>query len=162
MSFGVFVQMNEGSRRAETQPIGYVVQENGCWEWVGGTTRDGYGLFRPNGGKTQRVHVWLYEQRYGPISDGKECHHTCPNKICVNPDHIEIVTHKEHYDRDRLWQEGLARGSRFRLAKTHCPQGHPYSGENLYVRPDTYRECRTCHRDAVRRSYQKTRAGRKC
>lgn len=30
-------------------------------------------------------------------------------------------------------------------AKTHCPQGHPYSGDNLYVHPDgRHRACRTC------------------
>lgn len=28
--------------------------------------------------------------------------------------------------------------------KTHCPKGHPYSGDNLYVRPNGKRECRQC------------------
>lgn len=31
-------------------------------------------------------------------------------------------------------------------AKTHCPQGHPYSPENTYVNPQGSRECRICHR----------------
>lgn len=31
-------------------------------------------------------------------------------------------------------------------AKTHCPQGHPYSTENTYVSPQGKRFCRTCHR----------------
>ena len=29
-------------------------------------------------------------------------------------------------------------------AKTHCPQGHPYSGENLRINGDGSRACRTC------------------
>ena len=31
-------------------------------------------------------------------------------------------------------------------AKTHCPQGHPYSTENTYVSPQGKRFCRACHR----------------
>lgn len=27
---------------------------------------------------------------------------------------------------------------------THCPQGHPYSGENLYISKDGHNCCRTC------------------
>lgn len=29
-------------------------------------------------------------------------------------------------------------------AKTHCPQGHPYSGDNLYVSRSGDRQCRSC------------------
>lgn len=29
-------------------------------------------------------------------------------------------------------------------AKTHCPQGHPYSEENTWVRSNGWRECRIC------------------
>lgn len=32
--------------------------------------------------------------------------------------------------------------------KTHCPAGHPYAGENLYVDPQGYRRCRACKRQA--------------
>ena len=32
-----------------------------------------------------------------------------------------------------------------RPLKTHCPYGHPYSGENLRVDKRGYRECRTCN-----------------
>jgi len=31
--------------------------------------------------------------------------------------------------------------------KTHCPKGHPYDGENLYVSPRGYRNCRACARE---------------
>lgn len=42
-------------------------------------------------------------------------------------------------------------------AKTHCPQGHPYSGDNLYVHENKEtgkksRYCRTCLRER-RRAY---------
>lgn len=37
-------------------------------------------------------------------------------------------------------------GTKFYSSKTHCPKGHPYSGENLYYwskRPN--RQCKICH-----------------
>lgn len=42
---------------------------------------------------------------------------------------------------------GRATGKRNR-AKTHCPYGHPYSSDNLYVVPKTgFRQCRTCQKE---------------
>src|SRR5205085_9379459 len=38
---GAFVQLNLDSPRAASFPIGYVVCENGCWEWVGYCQPDG-------------------------------------------------------------------------------------------------------------------------
>lgn len=36
--------------------------------------------------------------------------------------------------------------------KTHCPQNHPYDGENTYVRPGTtHRYCRKCVGEAGKR-----------
>jgi len=42
--------------------------------------------------------------------------------------------------------------------KTHCPRGHLYSGENLYVAPDGSRKCKAC---CVRRNveYQERKCG---
>lgn len=45
--------------------------------------------------------------------------------------------------------------------KTHCPQGHPYVGENLVVRPkhgrseSFSRECRECNRQRARAYYRR-------
>lgn len=41
--------------------------------------------------------------------------------------------------------------------KTHCIQGHPLSGDNLYL-TDRQRACRLCRRDAVRRYAARGRA----
>ena len=45
-------------------------------------------------------------------------------------------------------------------AKTHCPQGHPYEGDNLYVNPRGQRKCRECLREDKRRYYARRRADR--
>lgn len=36
------------------------------------------------------------------------------------------------------------------LARTHCPRGHEYSGENLYVTPQGHRHCKECRRQNAR------------
>lgn len=41
--------------------------------------------------------------------------------------------------------------------KTHCPQGHPYSGDNLFRRLDGRRECKACKREQGRRDREKHR-----
>jgi 5-methylcytosine-specific restriction endonuclease McrA len=38
-------------------------------------------------------------------------------------------------------------------ARTHCPAGHPYAGENVITTSKGHRECRTCKRSRGRRSY---------
>lgn len=45
----------------------------------------------------------------------------------------------------------------YQLEKTHCPQGHPYEGENLYVDRGT-RYCRTCAKERRRAWYQAKRS----
>lgn len=95
MSFGVFTQTNEDSRHARKHLIGYILQENGCWDWVGARDRHGYGCVG-NGlrGGLQRAHRMMYERLRGPIPPGLELDHLCRNPACVNPDHLEPVDHR--------------------------------------------------------------------
>ena len=43
--------------------------------------------------------------------------------------------------------------------KTHCPQGHPYEGDNLFIDASGTRRCRACQRAINARAYAK-RKGR--
>lgn len=146
---GAFIQINISSERAQSQPIGYVVQENGCWEWVGYKDRWGYGRFntRETRGKTTMfpVHRFLWEQEHGPVPDGLELDHLCRNTSCVRADHLEAVTHRENMCRVD-WSERSAQSQ----ARTHCRRGHELSGENLYFDEGRWK-CRTCNR-AVQRA----------
>jgi hypothetical protein len=45
------------------------------------------------------IHRKHYEQFKGPIPDGLEIDHTCRNTRCVNPEHLEAVTHAENLRR---------------------------------------------------------------
>lgn len=85
----------------------YVVLANGCWEWQRGCDAGGYGTVW-NGARTVGAHKFYWEQRFGAAPEGLKldhlCHdpktclggHTCPHRRCVNPAHLEPVTHAEN------------------------------------------------------------------
>ena len=67
------------------------VQSPGCWVWQTGLS-NGYGSYSP-GGKSKQAHIYVYELLVGPVPEGLELDHLCRVTACVNPDHLEPVTH---------------------------------------------------------------------
>ena len=125
-----------------------------CWHWVAFTNASGYGTFGFDG-TVRLAHRVSYEELVGSIPEGLEIDHLCRVRNCVNPRHLEPVT----------TQENTARGEAgaYNKVKTHCPQGHPYSGDNLYLHTrrgrGVQRQCRECRRSAYRRWYAKKKQG---
>lgn len=129
--------------RVETDPIKRFMAnietdpKTGCWLWQG-PTYHGYGRFFADGRKTL-AHRWMYEYRNGPIHNGLLLRHLCKIRLCCNPSHLELATHKDVCV-DRKPKE----------AKTHCIRGHPFDDENTYFYLGRMRTCRECVR--IRRS----------
>lgn len=112
-----------------------VNRESGCWEWINVLSSNGYGQFSLDG-KNYNAHCVSYRHFKGEYESNLELDHLCRNKVCVNPDHLEPVTHRENMLRGNGW---AARNA----AKTHCPSGHAYTAENI-VPVKHGKRCRIC------------------
>ena len=76
-----------------------VVQSgSGCHIWIGGRDSLGYGNFRSNG-RLEKAHRVAYRRTFGEIQPGLELDHICRVRHCVNPAHLEPVTHAENMHR---------------------------------------------------------------
>lgn len=110
---------------------------SGCWLWTGCINSEGYGQISW-GGSMQYAHRVNFVRNGGEIPDGHELDHLCRLPCCVNPLHLEPVTHRENGLRGISMPAEQAR-------RTHCIRGHPLSGDNLYSHKGK-RQCRICSR----------------
>jgi len=109
------------------------IDASGCWLWTGALGLHGYGRFKVSGAIGLPAHRVVYEAFREPIPDGHVLHHVCERKLCVNPDHLQVMSATEH---NALTQR----------AKTHCPHGHEYTPENTIRWADGKRRCKACDR----------------
>lgn len=123
--------------------------EDDCWIWSASLNK-GYGQVYFDG-CARKAYVVIYNLCVGEIPIGLELDHICKNTMCVNPKHLEPVTHRVNVLRGNSPSAQMSR-------KTHCVKGHLLEGDNL--RPArfierSHRACRTCHREAMRQSNTK-------
>lgn len=123
------------------------VTESGCWIWIGALSR-GYGhIWDRERKRAVQAHRLVYAATNGFVPE--ELDHLCRVKCCVNPRHLEPVTHRENVLRS---PDGAA-SSNWR--KTHCIRGHalqPYRGSGR-------RRCPVCDRDRRERYKERYRIG---
>ena len=116
-------------------------QNSGCWEWVNPRS-DGYGRFYLNR-KQVLAHRFAYQALVGEVETGLDLDHLCRNRKCCNPEHLEPVTRRENCRRSPIM-------GKWKLATTHCPEGHEYNSDNTYTDKRGKRNCRACGRQAQR------------
>ena len=134
-----------------------VAQPDDCWLWLGSSDSLGYGGLRVGSrtdGTRRMVAAYRlsYEHFIGQIPEGLSLDHLCRNPSCVNPEHLEAVTHRENVLR------GVGMGARW-AKRDRCDKGHPLSDDNLIIRTDGGRRCRRCRADYDRERYEARKAG---
>lgn len=115
--FKVFVQ--ERSRRTLLDRFREKVEKtDGCWRWIGPTTRAGYGTISASvDGKTHiYAHRLAWEITNGPIPSGLFVCHRCDVPTCVNPAHLFVGSAADNNaDMHAKGRAYLGQRSRFRL-----------------------------------------------
>ena len=157
--------INESMASKRTRPIEERFQENtttipetSCIWWIGGLYANGYGSFYVDG-KARKAHRVAYEMAYGAIPDlteGKRTvvRHTCDNPLCVNPDHLRLGAQADNM------QDMRQRGRHWMAKRTHCKNGHPFSGDNVRPNSGGGRACRACLDIANKKRRAKQRKAR--
>lgn len=114
-----------------------------CWVWLAAKTPAGYGRFRFNGkaGYAHRYSLSLIEE----LNPELEVDHSCRNRSCVNPTHLNQVTHSQNIStRLRPKKKSLK-------LPAVCKRGHVKSIDSkgrLY--------CKPCANERVKRYYKTT------
>lgn len=123
---------------------------SGCWLWLAGLRdkNEGYGGVNYEG-KIWRSHKLVFTLLREVVPDGLLLDHLCRNRICCNPEHLEICSWKENIHRG----VGIAAKN---LVKTHCSKGHEFVPGNTYHyfgKKGRMRQCRICS-TAYKKDYE--------
>jgi hypothetical protein len=117
-----------------------------CWEWTGYIRPDGYGRL-----SYKLAHRLMYSIFVEEIPSSKiDCDHLCRRRHCVNPCHLEAVTHRVNMLRGKA-------PAALNALKTHCHRGHPLSGNNLFLKQSSqphkriYRQCLICRKAQIKK-----------
>jgi len=70
------------------------VDPKGCWVWQGRNKND-YPIATIKG-ESLGVHRVVLEAKHGKPLGSQAAHHKCANSMCVNPDHLQPVTHRDN------------------------------------------------------------------
>ena len=92
-----------------------------CWIWPRIDTKGYPGVTWSNAG----LHRLVLEVRHGGSLGSQHAHHTCANSHCVNPDHLQPVTHRDNIAEMLARQSYLSRIRELEAALAEIDADHP-------------------------------------
>lgn len=131
-----------------------------CIEWRGYAMPSGYGTISWRS-RQWVVHRAMWTVMVGPIptDDDWTLDHLCRNKLCVNVEHLEVVTRTENSL--RAGGLAIAHGRTKQKFGMVCFNGHKRTRENTGTRPNGGRKCLICAEiTRVRRTERRHAAAR--
>jgi len=124
---------------------------NNCWYWNGAIGTHGYGVFyhKRKNLLSHRVSYVIFNSH---IDNNLVIDHVCGNKACVNPEHLRNVEQRTNV----IENNSSIVFDNFN--KTHCKNGHEFSGSNLKMvyrskENRNYRVCRICYNKLQLKAY---------
>lgn len=96
--------MRSGNKYAKTTSAAEFIESNsvkvpfsGCWIWMKGVQKSGYGVL-VSGGVPWQAHRLSFAAFNGPIHVGLLVCHKCDVPSCVNPDHLFLGDGKDNLE----------------------------------------------------------------
>lgn len=126
---------------------------SGCWIWFAARCRHGYGRLKPIGDVTCLAHRLAFIASGSAVTDEQDLDHLCRNPSCVNPAHLEAVSHAENVRRGDHSQAQVRRRT-----QPTCIRGHAFDAKNTRIRANGRRACRECLRGLAQKYYAQRKA----
>ena len=82
-------------KQQKLRDMTYAQNDTGCWIWKGQVSNSGYGRIMAalEDGGTNMVSVQSasYRAFIGPVPSGYLVKQRCGQRLCINPDHLELI-----------------------------------------------------------------------
>lgn len=80
------------------KPIEYIKTKNGCYECISHKAdKNGYIDMCINNNRV-KLHRYIYSKFFNNIKDNEVVRHRCDNASCINPEHLEIGSHRDNVE----------------------------------------------------------------